>query len=332
MNFNLADLFERVADTVPEREALVCGDRRFTYGELDERATRLAHALADRGVAPGDHVGLWLHNDVEYLEGMLAAFKLRAVPINVNYRYVADELRYLFDDSRCRAVIHEADFAPVLDEIRADLPLLTVTIAKGDEYESALRDASPVRDFAERSSDDLYILYTGGTTGMPKGVLWRQHDIFIAGMGGRSLQTWETVTSYEQLAQRALAGTGRTMMLAPLMHGAAQWSAFTAISDGATIILPPNPRRLDPAEVWRTVARERATKISMVGDAMGRPLVQELESGGYDTSSVRLLVNGGAALNQEIKKRFLALIPGLTVKRRAPPSALMPPAPISEAP
>src|SRR5438309_2711572 len=143
MEWNLADLFEAVADAVPEREALVCGDVRLSYADLDERATRLANALADRGVGPGDHVGLWLYNGNEYLEGMLAAFKLRAVPINVNYRYVADELRYLFTDADLKAVVHEADFAPTPEALRHDVPLLGWAVARGAAYEAALRDASP---------------------------------------------------------------------------------------------------------------------------------------------------------------------------------------------
>src|SRR5207248_5853447 len=156
MEWNLADLFEAVADAVPEREALVCGDVRLTYAELDERATRLANALADRGVGAEDHVGLWLYNGNEYLEGMLAAFKLRAVPINVNYRYVADELRYLFTDADLKAVVHEPEFASTLDLIRAEVPQLRVALAKGVEYEEALAAASPDRDFGPRSGDDLY--------------------------------------------------------------------------------------------------------------------------------------------------------------------------------
>src|SRR5947208_4363243 len=168
ITFNLADLFEAVGDTVPEREAVVFGDVRLTYRELDERATRLAHALAARGIGPADHVGLWMYNGNEYLEGMLAAFKLRAVPVNVNYRYVEDELRYLFTDADLKAVVHEPEFAATLDGIRADLPLLGVAIGRGEEYEAVLAGARVDRDFGARSADDLYILYTGGTTGMPK--------------------------------------------------------------------------------------------------------------------------------------------------------------------
>src|SRR5688500_521367 len=193
--FNIADLWELVADAVPGHEAIVCGDRRLTYAQLDERANRLASWLASRGVGAGDHVGLHLYNSTEYVEGMLAAFKLRAVPVNVNYRYVAEELRYLFADADLVAVVHEAAFAPLIDDVRAGgaLPLLQTTLARGDAYESALASSSPVRLDIERSGDDLYVLYTGGTTGMPKGVMWRQEDIFFAAFGGGDLATPEAI-------------------------------------------------------------------------------------------------------------------------------------------
>ena len=199
MHFNLADLWERVADTVPDHEALVCGPRRFTYAQTDERATQLAHVLAGRGVRSGDHVALYLYNGVEYLEGMLAAFKLGAVPINVNYRYVEEELRYLLDDADARAVIFHREFAPKLAALRDSLPSLGTFVVVDDgsdedaeravgaiEYEAALEFAPTEREFAERSDDALYILYTGGTTGMPKGVMWRHEDVFFGAMGGAS--------------------------------------------------------------------------------------------------------------------------------------------------
>src|SRR4051812_20773291 len=194
MEFNLADLWERVADTVPDHEALVYADRRLTFAEADQRATRLANALAARGVGPGDHVACFLYNSIEYLEVMLAAFKLRAVPINVNYRYVEDELRYLLDDADARAVVFHREFAPKLAAISAALPDVHTFIAVDDgtealttgidaiDYETALATASPTRRFGPRTADDLYLLYTGGTTGMPKGVMWRHEDAFFGAM------------------------------------------------------------------------------------------------------------------------------------------------------
>src|SRR5260370_2691413 len=253
MEWNLANLFEAVADAVPEREALVCGDVRLTYAELDERATRLANALADRGVGPGDHVGLWLYNGNEYLEGMLAAFKLRAVPINVNYRYVADELRYLFVDADLKAVIHEPDFASLLDEIGAETPLLKSAITRGDDYESALATASPKREFGPRSADDLYILYTGGTTGMPKGVMWRAEDIFFGAL--ESLVGAGTMSSPEEIGQRAVDGRTRCLPACPFMHGTAHWAALSPLYGGGLWVVPPD-RPPAPARLWQLVVDE----------------------------------------------------------------------------
>jgi acyl-CoA synthetase (AMP-forming)/AMP-acid ligase II len=307
VNFNLADLFEAVVDAVGEREALVSHERRFTYDELDARANRLAHVLARRGIVAGDHVGLWLHNDVEYLEGMLAAFKLRAVPINVNYRYVADELRYLFHDSECRVVIHEADFTPVLDAIRADLPLLTTCIAKGDEYERALAAASPARDFAPRSADDLYVLYTGGTTGMPKGVMWRHEDIFFGALQGGN-PGGPGIERPEQIAESARRGGGRAFPACPLMHGTAHWVAFWTFLAGGTVVLSP-ARRFDPEDVLRLVTAERVSFLVIVGDAFARPLVDALERGGHDLSSLTAILSGGAILSPSVKAALNRLLP-----------------------
>src|SRR5437667_10508301 len=175
MHFNLADIFESLADVVGEREALVCGDRRLTYAELEERANRLAHHLQSAGIGCGDHVGIQLQNSTEYVETMVACLKARAVPVNVNYRYVEHELRYLYDDADLVALVHGAEFDPPFDGIR---------LGTGADYEAALAAASSRRDFDERSPDDLYVIYTGGTTGMPTGVMWRQEDLFFAGLGG----------------------------------------------------------------------------------------------------------------------------------------------------
>src|SRR5689334_2592827 len=242
MEFNLADLWERVADTVPDHEALVCGDRRLTFAEEDARATRLAHALAARGVGPGDHVACYLYNSIEYLEVMLAAFKLRAVPINVNYRYVEDELRYLLDDADVVAVVFHREFAPKLAAIQDALPKLRTYLAVDDgtppppellgaeDYEAVLDAASPDRDFAPRSADDLYILYTGGTTGMPKGVMWRQEDVFFGAFGGGNLGD-APITAPEQVVD-SFDLHRRGLPACPFMHGTAHWMAFGTLYSG----------------------------------------------------------------------------------------------------
>src|SRR5438067_93965 len=316
ITFNLANLFEAVADTVPGREAVVFGDVRLTYRELDERATRLAHALAARGIGPADHVGLWIYNGNEYLEGMLAAFKLRAVPVNVNYRYVEDELRYLFADADLKAVVHEPEFAATLDVIRAEVPQLRVALAKGVEYEEALAAASPDRDFGPRSPDDLYILYTGGTTGMPKGVMWRAEDIFFGALqGGNAGGT--PIERPEQIADSARAGGGRTLPACPFMHGTAHWVAFWAFFAGGTVVISPD-RKLDAGRLLQLVAAEQVTFLVIVGDAFARPLVDALEAADAsgtrpDLSSLAGILSGGAILSPAVKDKLIELLPSTIV-------------------
>ncbi len=320
MEFNLADLWEAVVDAVPDREALVCRGRRLTFAEADERINRLAHALAGRGIGPGDHVALYLYNGTEYLEGMLAAFKLRAIPVNVNYRYVAEELRYLLDDSDARAVVCHRTFGPTLASVAAALPDLHATLVIEDgsgadltgldavDYERALADSSPARDFAPRSADDLYILYTGGTTGMPKGVMWRQEDIFFGAFGGGGLAS--PITKPEEIAERARAGGLRCLPACPFMHGTAHWMAFLTLYAGAAVVISPD-RSLDATRVWELVAAEHVGFLVIVGDATGRPLVEALDTlqEGVDLSGLTVLLSGGAILSPPVKEAFAARLP-----------------------
>jgi fatty-acyl-CoA synthase len=338
--FNLARAFDTVAEAVPDRVALIWGDRRLTYGDLADRSHRLATYLRSRGLGAvrrerselaghesgQDHLGIYLYNGNEYLESMLAAFQSRVAPFNVNYRYVEDELVYLLDNAGCRALVYHATFAPTLAAILDKLPQLEVLVQLADEsgnellpgavdYDDVLASSSPDLSDVEPSPDDLYILYTGGTTGMPKGVLWRQHDVFMSCMGGRNIMTWQEVTSYEEIAANAAAVEFplRMMPLPPLMHGAAQWASFIGLNGGQCLVFPEIVRRLDPADVWRTLEREKATTVTTVGDAIARPLVEELERGDYDISSLIAVGNGGAALTPTIKERLLAQKPGLIV-------------------
>ncbi len=338
VGFNLAMTFETVARTVPDRECLVWRDRRLTFAQVAERSRSLASYLADRGLgvrtergqlaghqSGQDHLALALYNGNEYLEGMLGSYRARVAPFNVNYRYVGEELRYLLGDAAPRALVYHASLAPTLAEVLADLPPFDVVLHVDDDsgndplpgavaYEEALAAGSPDGPGVEPSPDDLYILYTGGTTGMPKGVLWRQHDIFLAAMGGRKVGTWEVVSTYAELADRALGGGAlRLGLLPPLMHGAAQWAAFMMFAEGSGVVLPDDPRRLDPADVWRTFAREGVNTFSVVGDAMLRPLLSELDRGVYDTSSVLAVGNGGAPLSPAVRQLALDRIPNLLI-------------------
>jgi 3-oxocholest-4-en-26-oate---CoA ligase len=324
MEFNLADLYEIVADAVPDRLALVAGDRRLTYAQLDERANRFAHHLLDCGVEPGDNVAIYSWDRAEWLEAMLGAYKARAVPVNVNYRYVADEARYILDNSDSVVVVHERAFVPLLDTIRADLPQVRhyVVLEDGSDaatdaipYEDALAAASPARDFEPRSSDDLYLLYTGGTTGVPKGVMWRSEDIFFAALGGGGFGQ-PPITKPEEVAERIPSEDARMipMVNAPLMHGGGQWMAFINLYAGGTIVLNCD-RHFDPDRIWRTVERERCNSVMVVGDAMGRPLAEALAApdASYDASSVVVVGSGGAILSPAVKEQLRAQLPNAMV-------------------
>lgn len=328
MSWNLADLFETVVDVVADREAVVVpnapdGRRVVTFAQLEERVNRLAHVLAEGGVGPGDKVGIYGHNTNEWVEGQWAAWKLRAVPVNVNYRYVEGELRYLFDNSDAVALVHAAEFSPRIAAVRGDLPKLTTCVAYDDgsgtdisvcdalDYETALAGASPERDFAPRSDDDLYMLYTGGTTGMPKGVMWRHEDFFKSTAGPMLSVLGEPITRPEEVAERAASGTPMIgFPLAPLMHGAAQWSSIQNALGGHRMVLSA-ARRMDPAEVWRIAASEGAQVMNLVGDAQARPLVEALEDLGNDVdlSGMFLISSGGAILSPAVKAHYAELLP-----------------------
>lgn len=325
--FNLADLFELVADTDPTREVLVTDRRRLSYAGLDQRATRLAHALADRRVGPGDHIGLQLLNGSEYLEAMLAAYKLRAVPVNVNYRYVEAELRYLYDDADLVAVLYHREFAQRVAKVAPGVATLRTFVVIDDDsgatatvpgevaYEEALDAASPERDFGPRSSDDIYIAYTGGTTGMPKGVVWRHEDIFFAAMGGGDpLQMGDFISAPEELPGR-MPETGMTALgTPPLMHVSAQWLAWSLLYTGGKVVLTPFGR-FDPPTIWRTVGEEQVNTLVIVGDAMAAPLADELEAhpDDYDLSSLIVIGSGGAILSPTRRRRIEELLPDVMI-------------------
>jgi fatty-acyl-CoA synthase len=324
-SYQLADLFEAVADTVPDRLALVAGDRRLSFRQLDERANRVADHLLAQGLAPGDKVGIHAWNRAEWLEAMLGAYKARLVPINVNYRYVADELAYLFDNADLAALVFERAFSPLVAEVAPGLPGLRhlVVLEDGTDaaevpappgavpYEEALAAASPERHPEGRSPDDLYLLYTGGTTGMPKGVMWRHEDIFFAAMGGNGFGQGP-VASPAEVIERVADEDSRmiTFAAAPMMHGAAQWVAFITLLGGGTLVLSTS-HRFDPHEVWQIVARERVNNVTVVGDAMARPLAEALDEadGAYDTSSVAVIGSGGAIFSAAVKRQLGAHLP-----------------------
>ena len=350
MEYNLADLFESVVDVVPDREALVYVDhpgtgaeRRLTYAELDAAANRIGHHLLDSGVRPGEHLGLHLYNGVEYLQTVLGCLKARIVPVNVNYRYVEEELVYLYRDADLVALVFDAEFAervagalPQVPELRHLIRVGTGPDASGPEasgpdasdpdgsgpdtsrpdaslaavpFAEAEACGSPGRGFPARSADDQFIIYTGGTTGLPKGVMWRQEDLFFAGLGGGA-PTGEPVKKPEELAERVAAGgSGITFFpTPPLMHGTSTLTAFIGFYFGQRVVVH---RKFVPEEVLRTVAKEKVTSISLVGDAMLRPLIDALQGPlkGTDCSSVFSVSSSGAIMSDTVRGQFRALLP-----------------------
>ncbi|MFI1466648.1 acyl-CoA synthetase [Streptomyces wuyuanensis] len=327
MEYNLADLFESVVDVVPDREALLYLDhpgtgaeRRLTYAQLDAAANRIAHHLAGAGLKPGEHLGLHLYNGVEYLQTVLGCLKARIVPVNVNYRYVEEELVYLYRDADLAALVFDAEFT---GRVAAALPrteklrhLVRVGVPERDApaldctaFTDAEAASSPERGFGARSADDQFIIYTGGTTGMPKGVMWRQEDLFFAGLGGGA-PTGEPVQRPEELAERVAAGgDGITFFpTPPLMHGTSTLTSFIGFGFGQRVVLH---RKYAPEEVLRTIERERVTSVSLVGDAMLRPLVDALNGPlkGTDLSSLFSVSSSGAIMSETVREQFKALAP-----------------------
>jgi acyl-CoA synthetase (AMP-forming)/AMP-acid ligase II len=336
--FTVPAVAKAVAAAIPHRELIIQGDRRYTYEQVMDRANRLAAYLHSRGLgchtersALGGHevgqdlLGLYAYNGNEFVEALLGSFEARVAPFNVNFRYVKSELQYLLADAGATALLYHAAFAPRVAEILPDLPHLRVLIQIADDsgnellkgavdYEDALASVSPEPPPVQHSADDLYVLYTGGTTGMPKGVLWRQHDIFMTSFGGRNLMTGEPSSSIDEIVERAASGPGtKLMILPPLIHGAAQWSVMTAITTGQSVVFPTVVDHLDADDVVRTIEREKVMVVTVVGDAMARPLVAAIEKGIADVSSLAVVANGGALLTPYVKQRLIETLPNAVV-------------------
>lgn len=327
MEYNLADLFESVVDAVPDREALLYVDhpgtgaaRRLTYAELDAAANRIAHHLIGAGIRPGEHLGLHLYNGVEYLQTVLGALKARIVPVNVNYRYVAEELVYLYRDADLAALVFDGEFDERVAAAAPRAPGLRHLVRVGPSpaappavpvvpFTEAERSGGSGRGFAPRSADDQFIIYTGGTTGMPKGVMWRQEDLFFSGLGGGA-PTGEPVKAPRELAERVAAGgDGITFFpTPPLMHGTSTLTAFIGFNFGQRVVVH---RKFVPAEVLRTIEKEKVTSVSLVGDAMLRPLIDCLNGPlrGTDCSSLFSVSSSGAIMSDSVRAEFQALVP-----------------------
>jgi 3-oxocholest-4-en-26-oate---CoA ligase len=323
MALNIADLFEHAADAVPERLAIVCGDAEIIYRDLEARSNQLAHYLAASGVGPGDHVGVYGRNSIELIETILACYKLRAIPVNVNYRYVEAELRYLFTEAELAGLVYDRQFSDKVAALLPDFHGITAALAIDDgtgvalpdaavDFATALATASAVRDFGERSADDIYMLYTGGTTGYPKGVLWRHEDVWRTLGGGIDFTTGVPLPDEWEQIRRGTAGpTGMVRLTtAPLIHGSAQWGTLPGLFGGDTVVFVP---QFDPHAVWRAVQRHRVNVLMITGDAMARPMIEAYQQEEYDLSSLLAISSNAALFSPSVKDQYLTLLPNVVI-------------------
>lgn len=337
MQFSLPQLHEAIAKAVPDREALIFRDKRFSFAQLTDRTRRLANFFLDRDItihrqrqnldnweSGQDHIALLMLNGNEYLESMLGSLKAKAVPFNVNFRYVEEELLYVLNNANAKAIVYHAQFAPRLSAILKDLPQLSTLIQVKDEsgiellpgaidYDELIANSSSAKPDVEWSPDDLYMLYTGGTTGMPKGVLWRQGDLITSALGGKN-SDGSVIDHIETFIERA-TGPRRHRFLTtpPFMHGASHWLAFNAWHGGNTVIVQNNVEKLDPSDILSVIEKERASALMLVGDAFGRPILEEIQRGNYDLSCLTNIMNSGAVLSQPVKQALLEELPNAKI-------------------
>src|SRR3954470_19269856 len=318
-DWSFARVWDAIAEVAPEREAVVCGATRRTFGDLADRARRLAGHLASLGVGPGDKVAIDLVNRPEYLEGFWAALELGAVPVNVNYRYGATEIEYLLDDADAKVVVTEPAFV-------ADVTTATTRLGRqrgkhsrpeivdvGADYETLLASSSPSGSWRDRapSGDDLIFLYTGGTTGMPKGVMWRNDDLYAAlwGMGRPGTEPPDPL-----VAVRAGKRAATTLPACPLMHGTGLFVTLSALSGGGTVVLIDGVG-LDPVRIWDEVDAREVAVLTIVGDAFARPLLDALdaEPDRWSLASLRAITSSGVTWSPEVKRGLLDHLPDVTL-------------------
>ncbi len=326
---SIAALHEAIAEVAGPRDCIVWRDRRLSWNDVTDRTRRFANALLSAGIggeprattegweSPHDHVALYLTNGNEYLEAMLGCWKARAASVNVNYRYTAEELAYLLEDSAAVAVVYHARFAPTLAAALVSAPSIRVLVVVDDgsdvapvpgsvSYEAFVAGAAPERPDLAWDGDDRYVVYTGGTTGKPKGVLWRQDD-FLASALGIDAPTGELV----ERARRP--DRPRALPAPPFMHGAAHWNALSCWLAGGTVLIQDETDGLDPVDVLDVCERERATSLLIVGDAFARPLLDELKRSTRDLSCLRFVMTGGAILSPATRAGLLDTLPGVRI-------------------
>lgn len=328
VTYNIADLVEHTIDLVPDRVALADDHRSETFAQLEDRANRLAHYLLEHGVQPGDKVGIYSRNTIEAVESMLAVFKARAVMVNVNFRYVENELQYIFENSDMVALIHERRYTDKVTNVRSKVQQLKTVLVVDDgtdaataegsvDYEAALAESSGERDFGDRSNDDIFMLYTGGTTGMPKGVMWRHEDWWRVLGGGINFMTGEYVQDEWQQAKNGAAGGQMVRYpIPPLIHGGSQTAVFHGLFDGGKTIMIPE---FDAHTVWQAVDAHAINMIFITGDAMARPMLDALETGHpekgepYQHASLWAMASSAALFSPSLKDRYIELLPNTVI-------------------
>ncbi|CAN5435424.1 acyl-CoA synthetase [soil metagenome] len=327
MALNIADLFEHAVDAAPDKPAVKVGGDVITFAELEAESNKLAHFFASRGIGAGDHVGVYAKNSIEHVVAVLAILKVRAVAINVNYRYVEGELNYLFDNADLVGLVHERPYAELVGAcVPKHAKLQTVVVipdvldpdndADISSYDGilladAIGDQSAERDFDERSNDDLHIIYTGGTTGFPKGVMWRHEDFWRVLGGGIDFTTGIPLEEFDQSEQAKLDGRMTTFPLSPLMHGGAQAGLLMHLFAGHLTVLEP---KFDPVRTWEIIEREGVQLIFMTGDAMARPLIEayeakQAEGTSYDCANLIAISSSAAIFSPQVKARWMAAFP-----------------------
>ncbi|MUM15317.1 acyl-CoA synthetase [Mycobacterium sp. CBMA271] len=325
MALNIADLIEHAIDTMPDRVAIISGDRKLTYAELEEQSNRLGHYLQSQGVGPGDKVGLYCRNGIDIVVALVAIVKIRAISVNVNYRYVEAELHYLFENSDMAALVHERRYSDKVANVLPSTPNVKTAIVVEDgvdgsaldyasyggiSFADALAQGSPERDFEERSPDDIFLIYTGGTTGFPKGVMWRHEDIYRSLFGGVNYVTGEVIEGEWDLAKEGAQNAPFIgFPIPPMIHGATQAATFMALFQGRTTVLAPE---FNPDEVWETIEKHKINMLFFAGDAIARPLIDALdtETGrARDLSSLWVIASSAALFSQTVKERYLELLP-----------------------
>ena len=323
-NWNFADVFEAIAARVPDRPCHIQGPRVVTWGAFDRRANALAHDLLAAGLGHQSKVAAYLTNGPEYLETYVAAFKAGLVPVNTNFRYGADEIRYLWENADAEAVVFHATYADLVDEVRARLDKVKCYYVVADETGAGPSWATPYESVVGpgatraigpwgRSGDDLLLLYTGGTTGMPKGVMWRQDDLFnVLGAGGNAMLGIAPKASIDELVATIEPATPGNVLLSacPLMHGTGQFTSFVAMTLGGSVVTLPS-RRFDVSELWSEVERTRTNSIVIVGQAFAGPMLEHLDANAdrYDLSSVVVITSSGVMWSQDNKAGLLRHVP-----------------------